>query len=103
VGVDAGFTGGSIDGSIRAIEANLAAATSETIFIPGHGAVGGRSDLTEFRDMLVGSRERVAALKRQGRSLEEIIAAKPTEEFDEKWGQFVISPEMFTGLVYQGV
>lgn len=60
-------TGGSIDGQIQAAEANLAAFTNKTIFIPGNGPVGGRSDLAEFRDMLVTIRENVAALKKQGR------------------------------------
>jgi glyoxylase-like metal-dependent hydrolase (beta-lactamase superfamily II) len=96
-------TGGSIDGQIRAAEANLAAFTSKTVFIPGHGPVGGRSDVVEFRDMLVAIRGKVAALKKQGRSLDETIAAKPTAAFDAKWGQFLITPAAFTGLVYQGV
>jgi glyoxylase-like metal-dependent hydrolase (beta-lactamase superfamily II) len=96
-------TGGGIDGSIRAAEANLAAVSSSTIVIPGHGPVGGRSDMTEFRDMLVAIREKVAALKKQGRSLDETIAAKPTAAYDANWGQFLITPTMFTALVYQGV
>jgi glyoxylase-like metal-dependent hydrolase (beta-lactamase superfamily II) len=62
-------TGGSNDGSIRAADANLAATTDTTIIIPGHGPpVSNRSELQDFRDMLVGIREDVAALKRQGRS-----------------------------------
>jgi len=96
-------TGGSIDGSIRAAEANLAAAASTTLFIPGHGAVGRRSDLQEFRDMLATIRDNVATLKKQGRTLEESVAARPTAAFDAKWGQFLITPAMFTGLVYMGV
>jgi glyoxylase-like metal-dependent hydrolase (beta-lactamase superfamily II) len=96
-------TGGSIDGQIRAAEANLAAFTSKTILIPGHGPVGGRSDVAAFRDMLVAIRENVAALKKQGRSLNETIAAKPTSIYDAKWGNFLVTPAMFTGLVYAGV
>jgi glyoxylase-like metal-dependent hydrolase (beta-lactamase superfamily II) len=96
-------TGGSIDGSIRAAEANLAAVTNKTIIIPGHGPVGGKSDLTEFRDMLVSIRANVATLKKQGRSLEETIGAKPTADFDAKWGNFLMTPALFTGLVYAGV
>ena len=53
--------------------------------------------------MLVAIRENVAALKKQGRSLNETIAAKPTAAYDAKWGQFLITPAHFTGLVYQGV
>jgi glyoxylase-like metal-dependent hydrolase (beta-lactamase superfamily II) len=96
-------TGGSIDGSIHAANANLALATDSTIVIPGHGPIGTRADLTAFRDMLVGIRDNVAALKRQGRSIEDIIAAKPTAAFDAKWGGFVIDPAFFTRLVYEGV
>jgi glyoxylase-like metal-dependent hydrolase (beta-lactamase superfamily II) len=96
-------TGGSIDGQIRAAEANLAKVTDKTIIIPGHGPVGGRSDVVKFRDMLVGIRQNVAALKKQGRSLNETIAAKPTAAYDQKWGQFLITPALFTSLVYRGV
>ncbi|HSN05393.1 MAG TPA: MBL fold metallo-hydrolase [Nitrospira sp.] len=96
-------TGGSIDGSIRAAEANLGAVTSKTLVIPGHGTFGGKSEMTEFRDMLVGIREKVAALKKQGRTLNEAIAARPTAAYDAKWGQFLITPAAFTGLVYKGV
>ena len=97
-------TGGSIDGSIRAADANLAATTDATIIIPGHGQpVSNRSQLQDFRDMLVGIRENVAALKRQGRSLEDIVAARPTAAYDAKWGNFVITPALFTKLVYEGV
>ncbi len=53
--------------------------------------------------MLVKVREKVAALKRQGRSIDEIIAAKPTATFDVTWGQFVVGPAQFTKLVYAGV
>ncbi len=96
-------TGGSIDGQIRAAEANLATFTDKIIFIPGHGPVGGRSEVVEFRDMLVATREKVAALKKQGRSLNETIAAKPTSAYDAKWGQLLVTPALFTGLVYAGV
>ena len=71
--------------------------------IPGHGPIGNRADLTAFRDMLVGIRDNIAARKRQGRSIEDIIAAKPTAAFDAKWGGFVIDRAFFTRLVYEGV
>ena len=97
-------TGGSIDGMIAASEANLAAATTKTIIIAGHGqAVGTRAELQEFRDMLVAIRDNVAALKKQGRSRDETVAAKPTAAFDAKFGNFVIDPGFFTRLVYEGV
>jgi len=97
-------TGGSIDGSIHAADANLAATTDRTIIIPGHGRpVSNRSELNDFRDMLVAIRDNVATLKKRGRSLDETIAAKPTAAYDAKWGQFLINPAFFTRLVYEGV
>lgn len=96
-------TGGSIDGSIRAAEANVARVTNKTIVIPGHGPVGNKAQLIEFRDMLLSIRDNVSKLKKQGRSLAETIAAKPTADYDEKWGDWVIDGSNFTSLVYAGV
>jgi glyoxylase-like metal-dependent hydrolase (beta-lactamase superfamily II) len=102
-------TGGTIDGMIRAVEQNIAAAGSRTIVIPGHNmpnrasAVSTKDELIAYRDMLVAIRAKVATLKRSGRSLDETIAAKPTAEFDAKWGLFLITPALFTRLVYEGV
>jgi len=97
-------TGGSINGMIVASDSNLAAATDNTIIIPGHGKpVSNKSELKAFRDMLVDIRDKVAALKKAGRTLEETVAAKPTAAHDAKWGQFVIDPPFFTKLVYEGV
>lgn len=69
-------TGGSIDGMIRATEANLTKVTDKMIVIPGHGPVGDKAQLTFYRDLLVTVRDRVATLKKQGRTLDEIVAAK---------------------------
>lgn len=96
-------TGGSIDGMIRAAQANVARVSDKTIVIPGHGPIGNKSQLTEFRDMLVAVRDRIATLKKQGRSLDEIVAAKPTAEYNSKWGGFVIDGDFFAKLVYKGV
>jgi hypothetical protein len=53
--------------------------------------------------MLVAIREKIATFKRSGRSLNETIAAKPIAQFGLKWGQFLITPALFTSLVYEGV
>jgi glyoxylase-like metal-dependent hydrolase (beta-lactamase superfamily II) len=97
-------TGGSIDGMIAASDANLAATSDDTIIIAGHGkAVGTKSELRDFRDMLVAVRDGVSVLKRQGRSRDETVAANPTAAFDARFGNFVIDPGFFTRLVYEGV
>jgi glyoxylase-like metal-dependent hydrolase (beta-lactamase superfamily II) len=96
-------TGGSIDGAIAAANENLRLAGAQTMVIPGHGPAGDRAALIAFRDMLVTVRGRVAALKAQGKSLDEVLAAHPTADLDARWGQSVIDGHLFTALVYRGV
>ncbi len=96
-------TGGSIDGMIRATKRNLSVVTDKTIIVPGHGPVGNKGGLSEYYDMLVAIRGNVSKLKKQGKSLAETIAAKPTAAYDAKWGQFLMTPSIFTKLVYSGV
>ena len=96
-------TGGSIDGQIRAAEANLSKVNDKTIVIGGHGAVGGKADLILFRDVLVEMRDKVATLKKQGRTLAEVVAAKPGARYDAEWGRSFMTPSAFLELVYQGV
>jgi glyoxylase-like metal-dependent hydrolase (beta-lactamase superfamily II) len=96
-------TGGSIDGTIRAAEANVAKVTDSMMVIPGHGVVGGKADLVLFRDVMVDIRDKVAALKKQGRTLPEIVAAKPGARTDAEWGNGFWTPAKFVGSVFQGV
>jgi glyoxylase-like metal-dependent hydrolase (beta-lactamase superfamily II) len=96
-------TGGGIDGMIRATKWNLSVVMDKTIIIPGHGPVGNKAGLSEYYDMLVAIRSNVSELKKQGKSLAETIAVKPTAAYDAKWGQFLMTPATFTKLVYSGV
>jgi glyoxylase-like metal-dependent hydrolase (beta-lactamase superfamily II) len=95
--------GGSIDGAINWANKAVARTTDRTIVVPGHGPVGTRRQLVAFRDMLITVRNNVAALKQQGKSLDEIIAAKPTAAFDATWGNFVFNGAQFTKMVYAGL
>jgi glyoxylase-like metal-dependent hydrolase (beta-lactamase superfamily II) len=95
--------GGGINGTIAVVDSYLKFITDRTIIVPGHGAVAKREQLLEYRDMLVAIRDRVTALKHQGKTLSEVVAAKPTARFDAKWGNFIVTPELFTKLVYDGV
>jgi len=96
-------TGGSIDGMIRATDQNLARVAAGTVIVPGHGPVGDKAQMTRYRDMLVAVRERVAALKAQGRPIADVVAAKPTAAFDATWNWPIIDSAFFTRLVYQGL
>lgn len=85
-------------------EHNVAAVTDTKIVILGHRQpVSNKAGLIEYRDMLRGIRDDVSKLKQQGHSVDDAVAAKPTEAFDDKWGRAVISPAFFTRLVYHGV
>ena len=88
---------------IRAAETNVARVTDKTIVIPRHRPFGDKAQLIAFRDMLVAIRGKVADLKKQGKSLDEAVAAKPTADYDAKWGGFVIDGNFFTRLVYAGI
>jgi glyoxylase-like metal-dependent hydrolase (beta-lactamase superfamily II) len=95
-------TGGNIKGMIKAAEWNLAKASEKTIVIPGHGKIGSKSELTEYRDMLVIIHDKVAALKKEGKTLEETVAAKVTAAYDSKWATSFLTGDVFTKLVYAG-
>jgi len=96
-------TGGSIDGMIAAGAMNIKNCGTKTIVIPGHGPAADINTLLEFQEMLTDIREKVATLKKQGRSLEEVVAANPTGKYDAKYGGFVITGKVFTYLVYKGL
>jgi len=83
---------------IRADDDILAEVGDSTVIVPGHGPIGNRAQLVEFRDMLVAIRDKVAALKKHGK-LAEVVAAKPTGAYDAKYGNFVIDPDLFTRIV----
>jgi glyoxylase-like metal-dependent hydrolase (beta-lactamase superfamily II) len=95
--------GGSIDGVIRWVNECIKVTTDHTIIIPGHGEVGDRAGLIKFRDMLVAVRGNVARLKKEGKTLAEAVAARPTAAFDAKYGDFLINPAFFIQLVYMDV
>lgn len=79
-------TGGWIGGVIDAATALLAIANERTRLIPGIGPIQSRADLQAERDMLTIVKDRVWAMIRQGKGLQEIAQEAPTREFDAKWG-----------------
>jgi glyoxylase-like metal-dependent hydrolase (beta-lactamase superfamily II) len=92
--------GGSIDGMIAADDRVLALIDGGTKVIPGHGPLGDRASLKAFRDMLATVRDRVKAQVRAGKTLEQVLAAKPTADLDTAWGQGFMKPGRFVSVVY---
>ncbi|WP_020655527.1 MBL fold metallo-hydrolase [Massilia niastensis] len=94
---------GGINEAIKWANHAIEQSSDHTIIVPGHGPVGNRAQLIEFRDMLVTVRDKVKGLKDKGLTVEQAVAAKPTSQFDAKYGNFVINPDFFTRLVYAGL
>jgi cyclase len=96
-------SGGSIDGVVAAADSVLAFADASTKIIPGHGPIGSKADLQKYRDTLAGVRDRVKALVAQGKTLDQILAAKPSAQWDAAWGGGFMKPDMFVGVVYRSL
>jgi len=92
-------SGGSIDGMVAACDQGLALANDRTKIIPGHGPLGDRAQLREYRDMLATIAARIKPLVAAGRSVEQVVAAKPTAGFDEKFGKGFVGPDKFAEMV----
>lgn len=96
-------SGGSVDGVIKAVDRILALADDKTRIIPGHGPLSNKKELAAYRKMLSDIRDRVSNLAKQGKTLEQIKAAKPTAVYDGKWGGGFLKPDVFVGIVYSSL
>jgi glyoxylase-like metal-dependent hydrolase (beta-lactamase superfamily II) len=97
--IDAG-TRGNVNGMIAAADRALKMGDDSTRFVPGHGPLADKAALTKYRDMLVTVRDRVRKLKTSGRKLDEVLAAKPSADFDATWGKGFMMPNDFLTIVY---
>jgi cyclase len=97
-GVDAG-NGGTVQGTVEALQMIIDMAGPDTQVLPGHGVVSTRDDVIEFRDMVVEIQGRYTRLIEQGMTLEQAIAANATADLDERWGSF----ERFLPGFYQAL
>jgi glyoxylase-like metal-dependent hydrolase (beta-lactamase superfamily II) len=100
IDVDAG---GSIDGIIAAADKVLAMVDDKTKIIPGHGALGTKADLQTYRNVMAGIRDRVKALIAQGKTLDQIVAAKPSAQWDATWGKGFLGPDVFLSFVHRSL
>jgi cyclase len=95
--------GGSIDGMIHSVDQILAQTDEQTKIVPGHGPVATRSDLQNYRDMLVQVRQRIKVLVTAGKTIDEAVAAAPTKDFDSEWGRGYVSPDVFVRMAFTSV
>jgi hypothetical protein len=71
-----------------------------TKIVPGHGEVVDKTAVTAHRDMTMAIRDRVEALIKQGKTLPDIIAAKPTSDYDAKVPQGPMTSERILNQLY---
>jgi glyoxylase-like metal-dependent hydrolase (beta-lactamase superfamily II) len=92
--------GGSLPGLVNALNAVIQMAGPSTKIIPGHGPTVDKNAVTAHRDMVIAVRDKVAALVKDGKTQEQVVAAKPTADFDAKVQQPGTTGDRFVGQVY---
>jgi cyclase len=95
--------GGNINGMIAAADAYLKLVNARTRIVPGHGPLGDKAALMEYRTMLVAARERMEALVKKGNSEDEVLAAKPFADLDGKWAPSELASKSFIRVVYHSL
>lgn len=92
------FAGASIDSLIK--EVSPFAEFAGVQIVPGRGAVSTAADVGAYRDMLTGVRGKVQGLIALGKSLAEVIAAKPTAQWDATYAHGGVTPDHFVEMVW---
>jgi len=95
--------GGSIDGMIRGVDELIKFAKETTTIVPGHGPVGTKAMMREYREMLVVARDRIRRLKAAGKTEDEVVDAKPNADYDARFGLDARSNGNFVRVVYRSL
>ncbi len=96
-------SGGTVDGVIAAADRAIAMADDATRIIPGHGPLSNRAELQAYRDMLATVSGRIRQQLKDGKRLEEIVAAGVSADLDEKWGKGFIPPAKFVEMLARNI
>jgi glyoxylase-like metal-dependent hydrolase (beta-lactamase superfamily II) len=94
---------GSIDGMIRGVDEVLAMVTDDMKIVPGHGPVGTKAQVREFRQMLVDARDRISRAIAAGMTEDQVVAAKPNADYDAKLGVNAQQAGNFVRVVYRSL
>ena len=95
--------GGNIKGMIAATDAYLKLTNAKTRIVPGHGPLADKAVLTEYRAMLISARDRMAKLVKDGKSEDDVVAAKPFADLDAKWAPTELASKNFIRVVYHSL
>ncbi|HKW37950.1 MAG TPA: MBL fold metallo-hydrolase [Burkholderiales bacterium] len=93
-------SGGSVAGVLAAADRVLKMAGEKTKIIPGHGPLAGKAELKKYRDMLAAVSGRISGQIKQGKTLEQVIASRPSAQFDAVWGKGFLPPDKFVEMLY---
>ncbi len=94
-------SGGTLQGMIDGLDQLIKAAGPATRIVPGHGEITDRAGVQAHRDLMVAVRDKVAPMVAKGMTLEQIVAAKPTAEFDAKVTGVGTTGDRFLGQLFQ--
>lgn len=92
--------GGSIDGMIAAYRGLLPMLDDKVRVVPGRGRVAGKKDLEEYLNVMIALRDRIARMMQAGLTVEQVVTAKPSADFDPRWGNGPIRPYQYVEEVY---
>jgi cyclase len=92
--------GGSLNGMLAGLNKIIELSGPSTRIVPGHGAVVDRTAVAAHRDILVGVRDKIAPMVKKGMTLDQVVAAKPTADFDAKVPNIGTTGERFVGQLY---
>jgi glyoxylase-like metal-dependent hydrolase (beta-lactamase superfamily II) len=95
--------GGNIKGMIAAADTYLKMTNAKSRIVPGHGPIGDKAALAEYRTMLVTARDRMAVLVKEGKSEDDVVAAKPFADLDKKWAPTELASKNFIRVVYHSL
>ena len=96
---------GVLDGLNQILDLTIPAHHEEggTMVIPGHGRICDEIDVVEYRDMMTVIRDRVRDLVRQGKTIEQAKAARPTMDYDGLYDVSQQSADAFVETVYRSL
>jgi cyclase len=95
--------GGNIKGMIAATDAYLKLANAKTRIVPGHGPLADKAALAEYRTMLITARDRMTKLVKDGKTEDEVVAAKPFADLDARWAPTELAGRNFIRVVYHSL
>ena len=95
--------GGTLKGAIAGVDRVLTLANDDTRLVAGHGPLGTRAELLDYRAMLATAQERLGKLKARGLTAPQAVAAQPLKDLESRWGDGLFTGDRWIEIIYAGV